>query len=72
MQRSSVDFPQPGRSDQAHHLVLVDGEVDAAQHLVVAEALVHVAELDERTHLRLRAFLVDADQVVDETRAPGS
>ena len=38
------------RADEAHDLVLVDAEVDAAQHLVVAEALVHVAQLDERAH----------------------
>ena len=30
-----------GRTEQAHHLAAVDGEVDALQHLVAAEALVH-------------------------------
>ena len=39
MQRSSVDLPQPDGADQAHDLMLVDVEVDAPQHLVVAEVL---------------------------------
>ena len=35
-------------TDEADDLVQVDVEVDAAQHLVRAERLVHVAELEER------------------------
>ena len=36
-----------GRADQADDLVLGDGEVDAAKHLVLAERLAHALE-DER------------------------
>ena len=43
MQRSSVDLPEPDGADEAHHLVLVDVQVDAAQHLVGAEPLLDVA-----------------------------
>ena len=35
------------RADQAHDLMLVDVHGDAAQHFVVAEALVDVVQLDE-------------------------
>ena len=45
-QRSSVDLPEPGRADHAHDLAVVDVEVDALEHLVVAEVLVQVADLD--------------------------
>ena len=38
------------RADEAHDLVLVDAEAHAAQHLVVAEVLVHVVELEEGAH----------------------
>ncbi len=69
MQRSSVDLPQPDGPMRHTTWCSSTREVDAAQHLVVAEALVHVAQLDERAHLRLRAFFVDADEVVDEARA---
>jgi hypothetical protein len=47
-----VDAAQQGRlaraggTDHADHLAVVDVEVDALEHLVVAEALVQVADLD--------------------------
>ena len=37
-----------GRSEQAQHLAGLDGQIDAAQHLVAAEALVHPFGLDHR------------------------
>src|SRR5207253_1360755 len=49
-----VDAPQhralatARRPDQAHDLVLVDAEVDALQHVVTTEPLVHAVELEER------------------------
>src|SRR5690606_3379080 len=39
-------FAGPGRSDDAHHLALPDHQVDALEHLDVAEALVQVSDLD--------------------------
>ena len=46
MQRSEVDFPQP-EADQADHLMLLDLQRQALEHLVLAEALVDVADLDQ-------------------------
>ena len=48
MQRSSVDLPEPTGPEHADDLAAVDLEVDAAQHLEAAEALVHVLELEHR------------------------
>ena len=48
MQRSSVDLPEPlGPSTQTTS-PLPTLEVDAAQHLELAEALVNVVELQHR------------------------
>ena len=51
MQRSSVDLPEPGGADQRDHLVLGDGQLDAAQHLVAPERLRE--PLDERASLTM-------------------
>ena len=47
-QRRSVDLPEPGRADQADDLVLGEREVDPAQHLELAERLVHALEPQSR------------------------
>ncbi len=60
------------RADQANHLVLVDREVEAAQHRVLAVALVDIAHLQEG-HGSASAPGPDApvvalDQLIDEAR----
>ena len=47
-QRSSVDLPEPDGPIDAHHLAVVDVEVDALEHLVGAEGLVEVRDVDRR------------------------
>jgi hypothetical protein len=41
-------LPGPGRTDDADHLAVRDVEVDALEHLVVAEVLVEVLDVDHR------------------------
>ena len=44
-----------GRADQADDLVLLEREVDAAQHLELAERLVHVLHAERLAHASLPA-----------------
>ena len=54
-QRSSVDLPEPDGPDDAHDLALADSRSMPAQHLVVAEGLVQVLDLDRGRRRRRRS-----------------
>ena len=47
MARQSVDFPEPGRTDDDDDLAAGDRDVDVTQDVQVAEPLVHTIEHDE-------------------------
>ena len=47
-QRSSVDLPEPGRADQADHVVRLHGERDVVEHDAVAVRLAQVRDLEQR------------------------
>ena len=70
MQCRSVLLPAPEGPTMAEHLALVDGEVDAAQHVELAphvhEALVQIFDDDER---RSGIGTLLPAQAVDRARA---
>jgi hypothetical protein len=59
----------PGRADHADHLAVVDVEVDALEHLVVAEVLVQVDDVDCRVPTRLAGSGVVGHQRAFPARA---
>ena len=56
MQRSSVDFPEPDAPIRHTTSCSFDRHVDAAQHPVVAEALLDALDLEVRAHWFARIF----------------